>query len=310
MTTLQAGQETLGVTAARPRKRRRRRNWSAYLYLAPAFVVFGLFLLYPVAQSAWFSLFHYNGLTVGTWAGLSNYREILSQPLLRQGFLHTLVLIFFYAVLPIALALLLTAVMSHARRMRGLTFFRTVLFLPQVIASTVVATSWLAIYAPDGFLNAVLSRVGLQTLTRPWLGDFSTALPAVGLIGTWAEIGFCLVLLLAGVAGIDHSLYEAAKMDGAGPVREFFAVTLPGLRGQIAVALTLTTIAALKTFDLVYVTTDGGPGNATATPAFQIWDRAFNQNDVGTACAIGIALTLVILVITVAIQRLQPKDDQ
>ncbi len=309
MTALEVREATPAVAAPRPR-RRRRRDWAAYLYLLPAFVVFGLFLLYPVLQSAWFSLFHYNGLTVGTWAGLSNYREILSQPLLRQGFVHTLVLIFFYAVLPIALALVLTAVMSHARRMRGLTFFRTILFLPQVIASTVVATSWLAIYAPDGVLNSFLSHLGLHALTRPWLGDFSTALPAVGLIGTWAEIGFCLVLLLAGVAQIDQALYESAKMDGAGPVREFFAVTLPGLRGQIAVALTLTTIAALKTFDIVYVTTDGGPGNATATPAFQIYDRAFNQNDVGTACAIGIALTLVILVITLVIQRLQRVEDQ
>lgn len=308
MTVLDIGRDT-ARTGTR-RRSRRRRDYAAYLYLLPAFAVFGLFLLYPVVQSAWFSLYHYNGLTAGTWAGLSNYREILTQPLLRQGFLHTLVLILFYAVLPIALALVLTAVMSHARRMRGLTFFRTILFLPQVIASTVVATSWLAIYAPDGFLNAVLSRVGLHALTRPWLGDFSTALPAVGLIGTWAEIGFCLVLLLAGVAQIDQALYESAKMDGAGPVREFFAVTLPGLRGQIAVALTLTTIAALKTFDIVYVTTDGGPGNATATPAFQIYDRAFNQNDVGTACAIGIALTLVILVITLAVQRLQPGDEQ
>jgi raffinose/stachyose/melibiose transport system permease protein len=113
------------------------------------------------------------------------------------------------------------------------------------------------------------------------------------------------VLFLAGVTQIPRELYEAARMDGAGVVREFFAVTLPGLRGQVAVALTLTVIAALKSFDLVYVTTHGGPGNATVVPAYLIYDRAFNLSQVGSACALGVVLTVVILLVSLLITRVQ-----
>jgi raffinose/stachyose/melibiose transport system permease protein len=288
-----------------PKTRRRQRiQWVGYLYILPALAVLVAFLLVPLGQCVQISLYHWDGLSLATWAGLSNYADVARDPVLRSGFLHTLVLIACYAVLPILLALVLVAVMGRAVKLRGASVFRVVLFLPQVIASVVVATTWVAIYAPDGVLNAFLSLIGLKVVTRPWLGDFGTALPAVGLIGTWVEIGLCLVLFLAGVAQIPRELYEAARMDGAGIVREFFAVTLPGLRAQIAVAATLTVIAALKSFDLVYVTTHGGPGNATVVPAYLIYDRAFNLSEVGSACALGVVLTAVILLITLLINRL------
>ena len=163
-------------------------------------------------------------------------------------------------MLPIVIGLLLAAAMSRAR-VRGLALFRTILFLPQVIALVVVAVMWRMIYEPDGGLLNRAWRVGLGGLAQDWLGDFSLALPSVGLIGTWVMYGLAMVLFTAGVQKIPQSLYDAARMDGAGPVREFFAVTLPGLRGEIAVALTLTTIEALRNFDLVYITTGGGPGD-------------------------------------------------
>jgi raffinose/stachyose/melibiose transport system permease protein len=287
------------------RTRRRRVQWIGYLYILPALAVLTLFLLIPLGQCVQISLYHWDGLSPSTWAGFDNYLQIARDPVLRSGFLHTLVLIFFYAVLPIAIALALVAIMTRAVKMRGLTAYRVVLFLPQVIASVVVATSWVAIYAPDGVLNRFLDLIGLKVVAQPWLGNFSTALPAVGLIGTWVEIGLCLVLFLAGVTQIPRELYEAARMDGAGVVREFFAVTLPGLRGQVAVALTLTVIAALKSFDLVYVTTHGGPGNATVVPAYLIYDRAFNLSQVGSACALGVVLTVVILLVSLLITRVQ-----
>jgi raffinose/stachyose/melibiose transport system permease protein len=291
-------------------RRKRRVQWVGYLYILPALAVLTLFVLIPLAQCLQISLYRWDGLSPSSWAGFANYLDIARDPVLRSGFAHTLVLIFFYAVLPIVLALVLVAIMNRAIRLRGLTVYRVVLFLPQVIASVVVATSWVAIYAPDGILNRFLDLIGLRVVTRAWLGDFTTALPAVGLIGTWLEIGLCLVLFLAGVAQIPRELYEAARMDGAGIVREFFAVTLPGLRGQIAVALTLTVIAALKSFDLVYVTTHGGPGNATVVPAYLIYDRAFNLSQVGAACALGVVLTVVILLVSLLINRLAGGDGE
>jgi raffinose/stachyose/melibiose transport system permease protein len=298
--------------ANRPRARRggkkRKVEWQAYLYILPAFVLFVVFLGVPAVQTAQYSLFRWNGIGPSTWVGLQNYAELFTDSVLRSSFLHAGVLIFFYAVIPVVLALFLTAIISRGANLRGMSLFRTALFLPQVVASVVVATSWVAIYSPNGLVNQLLRLVGLDSLTRAWLGDFDTALPAVGLVGSWLGIGLCLVLFLSGVANIQPALFEAARIDGAGPVGEFFSITLPALRGQIAVALTLTVVAALKTFDLVYITTRGGPGTSTTLPAFEAYNRAFNTGKVGSAAAVAVVLTALILGVTVLIQKIQPDE--
>ena len=295
-----------------PRARRggkkRKVEWKAYLYILPAFVLFAVFLGVPAVQTAQYSLFKWNGIGPSTWVGLQNYAELFTDSVLRSSFLHAGVLIFFYAVIPLVLALFLTAIISRGANLRGMSVFRTLLFLPQVVASVVVATIWVAIYSPDGLINQLLRLVGLGSLTRAWLGDFDTALPAVGIIGSWLGIGLCLLLFLSGVANIQPELFEAARIDGAGPVGEFFSITLPALRGQIAVALTLTVVAALKTFDLVYITTRGGPGTSTTLPAFEAYNRAFNTGKVGSAAAVAIVLTALILGVTVLIQKIQPDE--
>jgi raffinose/stachyose/melibiose transport system permease protein len=274
-----------------------------YLYLLPALVVFTTFVLVPLGRSFWLSLYEWDGVTPGIWVGLDNYGDLVSDPTLRRAFLHSLVLLFFYALLPVAIGLLLAGLLARAR-VRGLAFFRTVLFLPQVIALVVVAIMWRMIYDPaDGAINELLRAVGLGSLAQSWLGDFDLALPAVGLVGTWVWFGLAMVLLTAGVQKIPSSLYDAARVDGAGMVREFFAVTLPALRGEIAVALTLTTIAALRNFDLIYITTQGGPGDATAVPAFEVYSRAFESGEVGAAAAIGLSLTAIIFAISFGINR-------
>ncbi|MET7903369.1 sugar ABC transporter permease [Streptomyces sp. NPDC005355] len=274
-----------------------------YLYILPALVLYAVFLLYPFGQSVWLSFVHWDGLTVATPAGFDNYRDLFSDPTLRAPFAHALVLLVFYSALPVAIGLLLAAVMSRVR-VRGMTFFRTVLFLPQVLALIVVGVAWRAILAPDGLLNDTLRAVGLGRLARPWLGDYTWALPAVGVVGTWVGTGLCMILFLAGAQRIPRELYEAARMDGAGAVREFLTITLPGLRPQIAVALTLTIIAGLRNFDLIYITTSGGPGNSTSVPAYEVYHRAFETNQVGSAAAVGVALTALIFVLTVTVSRL------
>ncbi|MGW2325980.1 carbohydrate ABC transporter permease [Streptomyces sp. NPDC001700] len=274
-----------------------------YLYILPALLVYGVFLLYPFGQSVWLSSLHWDGLTAATPAGFDNYRDLFGDPALRAPFAHALLLLVFYSALPVAIGLLLAAAMSRIR-IHGMTFFRTVLFLPQVLALIVVAVAWRSILAPDGLLNDTLRAVGLGSLARPWLGDYTWALPAVGIVGTWVGTGLCVVLFLAGVQRVPRELYEAARMDGAGPVREFFAVTLPGLRPHIAVALTLTIVAGLRNFDLIYVTTSGGPGNATSVPAYEVYHRAFETNQVGSAAAVGVALTVLTFALTVTVSRL------
>jgi raffinose/stachyose/melibiose transport system permease protein len=280
----------------------------AYLYVAPAFLIYALFNLVPLVQGFNLSFYSWDGITKGTWVGLENYKEFFTDPAIRSTYVHVLVLIVFYSLLPIAIGLFLAASLSRMR-IRGLTVFRLLLFLPLIVADVVTAVAWSWIYAPDGPLNRFLSAVGLGHLARPWLGDFTFALPAVGVFGTWSEFGFCMILFLAGVMKIPASLYEAARVDGANAVREFFAVTLPGLRYELTVVLVLTVIDALSAFDEVYILTGGGPGTATAVPAFQVYSRAFQQNQVGSAAALGITLMLIVFAVTFGITKVMERDE-
>ena len=282
-----------------------------YLYVAPAFILFAAFNLVPLAQGINLSFYNWDGITPGTWVGLENYREFFTDPAIRSTYLHVLELIVFYSFLPIVLGMFLAVLLSRIR-IRGLTFFRLLLFLPLIITDVVTAVAWTWVYGIDGPLNTMLRGVGLGPFIPPqgWLGNFNTALPAVGVFGMWGQFGFCLILFLAGVMKIPTSLYEAARVDGANAVREFFAVTLPGLRYELQVVLVLSVIGTLGTFDEIYVMTSGGPGTATSVPAFQVWSRMFQTGQVGSAAALGIVLMLIIFAVTFAINRAMERGGE
>ncbi|HYO19890.1 MAG TPA: sugar ABC transporter permease [Dermatophilaceae bacterium] len=280
-----------------------------YLFVLPAFSIYAAFILFPLARAAQFSLFSWDTISPAVFVGLGNYVDLARNEELRNSFVHAFVLIFFYAVLPVCVGLVIAAILNRAK-VRGMTFFRTVIFLPQVIAMVVVAVSWTRVYSTDGSINAVLDLIGLGSWSRAWLGDYLFALPAVGLIGSWVETGLVTILLLAGMGRIGRDQYEAARLDGAGAVREFFAVTLPSVRGEIAVASTLTIVAALKTFDLIYMTTRGGPGTSTTVPSYQVYYQAFQLGQVGTASAIGVTLTIIIFGVNLVINRIADKATE
>ncbi|HTF51909.1 MAG TPA: sugar ABC transporter permease [Pseudonocardia sp.] len=313
VTPVPSAPRTAARGSARGRGRSQRRpggsGWVPLAYLAPGFVVYAAFLLYPLGRAVHLSLFDWDGLTLATFVGLDNYLEVVTDQKLRAAFGHALVLIVFFAGLPTVIGLALAAVLNRAK-VRGLGFFRTVVFLPQVVAMVVVGVAWRRLYAPDGSVNDVLHAIGLGGLARAWLGDTTLALPAVGVVGTWVQTGLVTLLLMAGMSRVPDDLYEAARLDGAGAVREFFAITLPSVRGELAVALTLTVIAALKTFDLIYITTGGGPGDRTSVPAFEVYNRAFRLGEVGSAAAVGVTLTLVIFVINLAIARIGERGNR
>jgi len=274
-----------------------------YLYVLPAFLVYALFLLYPLIRAGQFSLYDWPGFGPSEFVGLGNYVDLLGDRRFRDAVGHALTLIVFYSILPLVVGLVLAAILRRGR-VRGLGFFRVVIFMPQVIALVVVAVAWHQIYSPTGLLNDVLRALGLGELARGWLGDPNLALPAVGMIGFWLSTGLVMLLLLAGMGRIPNDLYEAARLDGAGPVREFFAISLPSVKAEITTALVLTIIAALKTFDLVYVTTSGGPGTATTVPSYEVYNRAFNLKEVGSASAVAIVLTVLVFGINVVISRI------
>jgi raffinose/stachyose/melibiose transport system permease protein len=176
------------------------------------------------------------------------------------------------------------------------------------VSLVVVAVAWQWVYAPDGIANQFLRVLGIHSRTA-WLGDFTWALPALGLVGSWLMTGLCVALFLSGVQKIDASLFEAARLDGANAFQEFLYIALPGLRAEIGVALTLTVVAALRSFDLVYLLTRGGPGTSTAVPGYEIFARAFTRGEVGSAASLGVVLTLVIVVAAYLIHRVSADRD-
>jgi ABC-type sugar transport system permease subunit len=273
-----------------------------YAYLLPALVVYALFLFAPFLHSVYISFFSWDGITAKKYVGVANYKEALKSAEIRGAFTHAFVLIGFYALLTTAVALVLVGFMG-SMRVRGLFVLRTILFLPYVIAPVVTGVAWRWLLSPDGPVNDIFRAVGLGSWARPWLGDFNWALPSVGLIGTWMLYGLVMMLLLAAVQRIPIDLYEAARLDGAGPVREFFAVTLPGVRNEVVVVLVLSVTAALRNFDLIYVTTQGGPGTSTEVPSWMVYRQAFFVGDLGKASALGVLLTALILVLSLLILR-------
>jgi raffinose/stachyose/melibiose transport system permease protein len=292
---------------SRASSHRRRRRWLGLAYLAPALAVYALVVLAPTVQGVWLSFQHWDGVTAATWAGFENYTGFFGDPTMRQAVEHTLFFIVFFSVLPIVLGLV-SAALTARKDVRRAGVYRWIIFLPQVLTPAVVAIVWKRIYAPDGPVNSILRAFGLDALTRGWLGDYSWALPALGLAGTWAAFGLCMVLFVAGTQSIPSELYDAARVDGAGPVREFFAVTLPGLRGQVAVVVTLTVLGAIRVFDIVWLTTRGGPGTSTITPTIVLYQRAFANPDVGAAAAIGVVLAIVSLIVALIVVRLSEDD--
>jgi raffinose/stachyose/melibiose transport system permease protein len=297
-------------------RRRKRRGHApgdprniGWLYVLPGLLFYLLFTLGPLLHTVYYSLFSWDGLTEKTWVGLANYGEAIRDEVLLSAFAHSAVLIGFYAVIPVAIGLLLTAALTR-NAVRGFRFFRTTLFLPQLIAGVVIAQAWVWIYDARGPLNRFLELVGLGSLVRPWLGDFTWALPSIGAIGTWVTFGLCMVLFVAGVQKIPLELYDAARVDGAGAFREFLAVTLPGLRNEILVAFVLTTINALRSFDVIYNTTAGGPGNTTIVPSMYMYQNAFLFNRVGYAAAIATILAIVIFVLAAIVLRIGDRSEE
>ena len=290
---------------------RKRRDWlSGYLFLAPAVIFIAALILFPLIKAAQYSMQQWDGIGIAKWVGFSNYTQIVTDPVERGSLVNLGILLIFYSLIPTALALVTVNLMRRSQQ-RGMGFFRVVYFLPQTIVTVVVAIVWTWIMAPSGTgtINGLLHTLGLGPATgTAWLGDFNTALFAVGFIAAWLDFGLCFVLLLPGIQRIPPELYEAARVDGAGLIREFFSITVPMLRRDIGAAITITAVGALQSFTLIYQATNGGPGYATMVPGLLVYRDAFQLGAVGSASALGIAMAVIIFAITIGIRGLIERN--
>jgi raffinose/stachyose/melibiose transport system permease protein len=279
-------------------------GWSGWLFALPALVMYAVFVLYPILTSVQYSFYDWNGIGRAKWVGFDNYAEVFTDPRLLGSIGHAFFLIIFFTVLPILIGLLVASVVREIQSKVISATARTIMFLPYIIPGAAAAIAWTWMYTPNGAVNQLLSAFGLESWTKAWLGDFTWALPAVGFIGTWVLTGLCTLLLLSGIGKIDATLYEAAALDGAGRWKQFRTVTLPGLKSEIGVCVTITVIAALASFDIVFMSTQGGPGRATMVPGVEVYQLGFTESRIGTASALAIVLALLILVVIIPLQRL------
>jgi len=282
----------------------RRENIIGWLFVIPALVMYTIFVLVPLLMSIRYSFVRWNGIGPMTWVGLDNYITVLEDPDLLGTVFNAFRLVVFFSFIPVTLGLIVASVMHRVTTGRLGEIARTILFLPQVIPLVAAGIIWGWLLALPGLINEVLRGIGLDTIARAWLGDFDWALPSGGLSGIWVLLGFCTVLLWTGMTKLDPALFEAARIDGASWFTEFTKVTVPLLRNEIGVCLTVTVINALAAFDIVYVTTAGGPGNATAVPGIQIYILAFTELRIGLASALAVILMGLVLVVVLPIQRL------
>lgn len=276
----------------------------------PALLVYAVFVLLPLFLSIFYSFFQWNGVGPMTWVGLKNYITIMQFPNLLGSIFNAFKLIAWFSFVPVGLGLVVASVINRVATGKLGAVARTVLFLPQVIPLVAAGIIWGWLLAYPGLINEILNVIGLGALTRAWLGDFTWALPSVGVIGIWVLLGFCTVLLVTGMSKIDPALYDSARIDGAGWFTEFINITIPLLKQEIGVCLTVTMINALATFDIVWVSTAGGPGNSTSVPGIQIYILGFTQRAVGLASALAVMLMVLVLIIILPVQRLSRDTTQ
>lgn len=268
----------------------------ALLFLLPALAILIAFVGWPMLSALRLSFTNASGFGLEEWVGLDNYVRVFTDPRILSTLGNTAL----YTVLftPTALiAALLLALLLGNRKLIGRGFFRTALFLPFIVSLAVAAFAWTYLLDPQvGLLNYWLRAVGIQLGNV--LQDPALAMPTVVLVAIWKNFGFYMVIFIAGLQEIPESLYEAAKIDGAGAWRRFVSVTLPQLSNTLAFVVVFAMIAALQAFDQIYVMTGGGPYRTTQTVVMEIYQEGFKKLDLGVATALSYVLLAATLILS------------
>jgi ABC transporter, permease protein len=276
------------------------------LFLAPTVIGLGLFTFLPILASVVLAFFSWDIITPPRFVGLENFADIAADPTIRVSFLNTIGFVVVAVTLQLAVALVLAVLVNT--RMPGLlkSFFRSVLFFPLVLSAASVSIIMGYLFNENfGLVNHVLNLLGMADV--PWLTSTHGAMIVVVLVYVWQNFGFSFLLFLGGLSSIPKEVYEAAQVDGATGWKQFWRITFPLVSPTTLVASVMAIISALQIFDQPYVLTRGGPGDSTRTAVMVIYESAFKQLEFGRASAIGIVLTVVIMLVTAVQFRLSRR---
>ena len=288
-----------GPGAYRASPRQRREAWEALLFLSPWIVGFVCFTAGPIVFSLGLSFFKWDAIHPARFAGLSNYRQMFHDPLLSKSLWNTVVYAAMY--IPGSIAVALTLAMLLNQRLPGMGVFRTIFYLPSLTAGVATFTLWGFVFEPKvGLMNAFL-RLFVDDPPR-WLADPAWSKPALAIMAVWS-VGGMMLVFLAGLQNIPDQLYEAARIDGAGAVSQFFNVTVPILSPTIFFNTIIATIASFRVFESALVLTAGGPSNSTLFYVYHLFNRAFTFGQFGYASAMAWLLFAIVLVLTTVQMR-------
>lgn len=291
---------TASTATAPPVRRRgsatRRRERTAWLFLAPALIVLAVFTLYPMGQAVYLSLTDYNLIRAAEFIGLDNYIELFADEAFWNAFGNTL--LYAVVVTPLTVVFALALALLLNKKFTGRAFARTAIFLPFIVSLGIIAIAWAFLLDPNiGLLSYWLGFIGIVP-EQGWLTDPRFAMAAVMIVGVWKSVGFYMVIYLAGLQSIPGEMYEAARLDGAGAWQRFRSITWPLLSNQTLLVSVLALIATLQAFDQIWVMTRGGPFFRTETLVMLIYREGFLDLRFGYASAISFVLLIFVFVLS------------
>lgn len=289
------GTATATIVAGRRRRSAVRRVppiiW-AFL-LVPLLVELAL-VFWPAINSFYISLTKWNGAGAPEWVGFRNFENLTTDPVFIQALLNNVYWVVGFGGASVVIGLLLALALNRPRR--GVGFYRSAIYLPMVFSLAVTGLFWRLLYQPDGAVNTALDAIGLGAVARQWLADPNTALTAVLIAAVWRQCGYIMVLYLAGLKGVDPTLEEAAQVDGANRWQRFWRIVMPQMKGVNSVVFAVTVIDSLRTFDIVWTMTRGGPYNSTQLLSTYMYQTAFSTVDLGYGSAIAVIIFLLAIV--------------
>jgi raffinose/stachyose/melibiose transport system permease protein len=291
-----------------PRSRLEARQRAGLWFVLPALIVYLLFFGLPFAATVWLSFTDWRGVGLPDFTGAANYLRLAGDSAMWASLGNNLIWVVIGTAAPIAVGLVL-AVMLWSET-RGTMIYRTVFFLPVVLSPVVIGIIWMWIYNPlFGLLNTSLRAVGLGHWAIGWLGEPETALYAVLVTAIWSYIGFCIVVLFAGLQKVDPELVAAARIDGADARQRFRHVIVPQIRPVLTMVIVYTVIGGFNVFDVVWVMTQGGPNNSTEVIATYTYEVAFRANEYGYGATLSMVMSVVALIAAWATMRIRQAQE-
>ncbi|RFB17446.1 sugar ABC transporter permease [Bacillus sp. HNG] len=274
--------------------------------ILPAFILYVVFAIYPILQSFYYSVMDWNGFNEMTFIGLDNFKKLFSDPLFWNSVKNNIYVVLASVLGQVPIALFIALLLN--RKIRGAKLFRTIGFLPVVLSTVVISLTWSLIYnSRNGLINEVLRAVGLDSLAQNWLGDTKWTMIAVLVVVIWQFVGLYMIIFLAALQNVPGEVLEAAKMDGASEWATTWKITVPMIWDTILVAIILCISGSLKTFDLIYVMTNGGPAHSTDVMALYMFNETFSKLQYGYGSAVSVFIFFFSLILIAIVNKVLGK---